>query len=464
MNKKWEISRRRMLKGLGVCISLPLLEAMVPSSVLSTPLSNTLTKAPKRVAFLFSPNGVCPGKWSPQGIGKQFALSPILSPLAEYQQDIQVLQQLMNKYSTYGVEGHHTKTGNFLTSLEITRTIGSNVNVGGPSIDQLIAQQVGKDTIIPSLVYGVDRITSGVCTSTGITRLYGSYISWETATRPAAKEINPRFAFDRMFRTVVPRQNAKPENPLKGSILDAVQDDAKALQKNLGIADQNKLAEYLESIRSVEMRLGNKAQMKDFESRISPSMKKELAQMDVRIDEYIDLEEGMDITEKVRLMLDLIVLAFWSDASRVGTFMFGNAASGRNFSFLEGVKDSFHSISHHQDDPRRMRQYELINTWHMEQVAYFLGKLKSIPEGDGTLLDHSMVMYGSGLRNGNRHAEENLPIVLAGGGGGSLNRGQHIHFAEETPLANLYLTMGQLMGLELDQFGDATGTLGEVVV
>lgn len=460
MKKNWEISRRRMLKGMGVAVALPFLEAMVPASLLASPTA----KSPRRAAFLFAPNGVCPGKWSPTGMGSDFTLSPILSPLSGMERDIQVLGQLMNKWSTYGVEGHYTKTGNFLTSLNVTRTIGANVNTGGPSIDQLIAQQIGQETIIPSLVYGIDRIKSGVCTSTGITKLYGSYISWETATRPAAKEINPRFAFDRMFRTVVPRKNVKPENPLKASILDAVREDAHALKKNLGIADQNKLTEYLESIRSVEMRLENKTQLKDFESRISPSMRKELAQMDVRIEEYIDLEEGLDITEKVRLMLDIMVLAFWSDASRVGTFMFGNAASGRNFSFIEGVKDSFHSISHHQGDLRRQKQYELINTWHMEQVAYFLGKLKSIPEGDGTLLDHSMVMFGSGLRDGNRHAEENLPILLAGGGGGTLKRGQHLDFAPETPLANLYMTMGQVMGVPLNAFGDATGTLSEVLV
>lgn len=460
MPKNWNISRRKMLKGMGVSIALPFLEAMIPSTVLSNPL----TKKPKRVAFLFAPNGVCPGKWSPDGIGSQFTLSPILSPLKGFEGDIQVLEQLMNKWSTYGVEGHYTKTGNFLTSLEVERTIGSHVNTGGPSIDQLIAKQVGKETLIPSLVYGLDRIKSGVCTSTGITRLYGSYISWESATRPAAKEINPRFAFDRMFRTVVPQKHVKPENPLKASILDAVREDAKALQKNLGIADQNKLAEYLESIRSVEMRLENKDQLKDFEARISPSMRKELAHMDVRIDEFIDLEVGLDITERVRLMLDIMVLAFWSDASRVGTFMFGNAASGRNFSFIEGVKDSFHSISHHQRDSRRMKQYELINTWHMEQVAYFLGKLKAIPEGTGTLLDQSMVMFGSGLRNGDRHAEENLPILLAGGGGGQLKSGQHIHFAEETPLANLYFTMAQTMGVELAHFGDSQGTLSKILL
>jgi len=447
-----------MLKGASACIALPFLEAMAPSSVLASPV----VASPKRAVFMFSPNGVCPGKWNPTGIGSDFQLSPILKPLAGHKKDILVLQQLMNYYSTKGVEGHYSKTGNFLSSLEVARTIGSNVNVGGPSIDQVIANKVGKETIIPSLVYGIDRMSSGVCTSTGITKLYGSYISWETASKPAAKEINPRFAFDRMFRNIVPNKNAKPENPLKGSILDAVMEDAQSLQKNLGIADQNKLEEYLASIRSVEMRLGNKVQMKDFESGISPSIKKELQRLDIQIDEHIDLESGIDCTDRVRLMMDIMALGLWSDASRVGTFMFSNSATRRNFSFLEGVRDNFHSVSHHQKDPRRLLQYELINTWHIEQVAYFLDKLKSIPEGDGNLFDSSMVMYGSGLKDGDRHSEENLPILLAGGGGGRIKGGQHIIFKENTPLANLHQTIGQIMGADVDGFADGTGILSEI--
>ena len=447
-----------MLKGMGACIALPMLEAMVPSSVLASP---KLT-APRRAVFMFSPNGVCPGQWEPTGLGENYQLSPILKPLEPFKDDMLVLQQLMNYYSTKGVEGHYTKTGNFLSSLEVARTIGANINVGGPSIDQQIAQVVGSETIIPSLVYGIDRMKSGVCTSTGITRLYGSYISWETASKPSAKEINPGFAFDRMFRTVVPKANAKPENPLKASILDAVLEDAKSLQKTLGIADQNKLEEYLASIRSVEMRLADQGQMDDFKAGISPALKKELEKLNIRIEEYVDLEEGVDVTEKVRLMLDIMALGLWSDASRVGTFMFGNAASNRNFSFVEGVRDSFHAVSHHQNDPRRMLQYQLINTWHMEQVAYFLDRLKSIEEGDGNMLDNSMVMYGSGLKDGNRHAEENLPIILAGKGGGKIKPGRNLVFDENTPLANLYQTMAQVMGVNADGFADGTGVLSEI--
>lgn len=448
-----------MLKGMGACIALPFLEAMTPSSL----RASALPKAPKRAAFLFAPNGVCPGKWAPEQVGKNFSLSPILQPLAGFESQLLVMQQLMNQHSISTVDGHYTKTANFLTSMEITRTIGANVNSGGISIDQLIAQKTGKETLFPSLVYGIDRIRSGVDANVGFTRLYGSSISWKTPTTPCAKEIEPRFAFDRLFRAVVPRRGAQAENPWKQSILDVVSEDAKSLQGKLGIADQNKLAEYLESIRSVEMRLENQEQMDDFKAGISPSIKKELARLDIRIDEYVDITAGIDITEKVRLMLDIMVLAFWSDASRVGSFMFGNSVSGRNFSFLEGVRANFHSLSHHQNDPRRMKQYELINRWHMEQLAYFLGKLRAIPEGNGTLLDNSMVLFGSGLSDGNRHSPYNLPILLAGGTGACLNSGQHLIFDKNTPLANLYLTMGRTMGLEIEQFADSTGELGAII-
>lgn len=447
-----------MLKGLGACVALPFLEAMTPTYLKADPY----TIPAKRAAFLFAPNGVCPGKWAPESVGTDFEMSPILKPLESKKDRLLVLQQLMNKNSISNLDGHYTKTANFLTSQKITRTIGSNVNAGGVSIDQLIAQKTGQETIFPSLVYGIDRISSGVDANVGFTRLYGASISWKTPTHPCAKEIDPRFAFDRLFRTVVPKKDARAEDPWKKSILDVVSDDAKSLQRNLGIADQNKLAEYLESIRSVEKRLENTDQLKDFEEGISSDIRKELQRLDIRIDEYVDLTAGLDITEKVRLMFDIMTLAFWSDASRVGTFMFGNSVSGRNFSFLDGVKANFHSLSHHQNDQRRMIQYEIINHWHMEQVAYFLERLDSIQEGNGTLLDNSFVMFGSGLRDGNRHSPYNLPIILAGGAGGQLCGGQHIVYDDNTPLANLFLSLGRMMGLDLDSFADSTGELAGI--
>ena len=447
-----------MLKGMGAAIALPFLDAMMPTGLFA---NSSVAKA-KRAAFLFMPNGVCPGKWAPDEIGSNFCLSPILQPLEGLESELLVLQQLMNKHSDTKEDGHYTKTANFLTSRRITKTIGADVNSGGISIDQLMAQQTGKDTLFPSLVYGIDRIRSGVDNAVGFTRLYGASVSWKTPTQPCAKEIDPRFAFDRLFRGVVPNKQVKPESPWKKSVLDIVSQDAKALQKNLGIADQNKLAEYLESIRSIEMRLDNMENFKDFEAGITPDIKKELQRLDIRIDEYVDLTAGIDVTEKVRLMLDIIVLAFWSDASRVATFMFGNSVSNRNYSFLDGVHANFHSLSHHQNDPRRMVQYELINKWHIEQYAYFLNRLKAIPEGDGNLLDNSMVMFGSGLSDGNRHSPYNLPIVVAGKGGGTLKTGQHLIFEENTPLANVHLTLANSMGLGLNRFADSTGEMSAI--
>jgi len=262
----------------------------------------------------------------------------------------------------------------------------------------------------------------------------------------------------------VPGKKPLPPDPYKKSVLDLIKDDARALEKQLGIEDQNKLGEYLEAVRSVEKRLENKANIKDFESQITPDIKKELKQMDVRIDEWVEYAEGIDITEKTRLMIDIMVLAFWSDASRVATFMFGNSVSGRNFSFLDGVSGNHHSISHHKNDPRQMDQYERINIWHIEQYAYMLQRLDSIKEDDGTLLDNSMILLGSGLRDGNRHSPYDLPIVLAGSGGGKLKTGQYIRYDEDMPLANLHHTMLYVMDINVPQFADSTGPFCELLV
>ena len=450
-----------MLKGLGATIALPLLEAMIPTGLGASTLRDSFS--PRRMTCMFMPNGVNPDKWNPEQKGRNFALSPILKPLEGMEDKLLILEQLMNKNSISRLDGHYTKTANFLTSMPIQRTIGSDINSGGVSLDQLVARKTEKETLFPSLEYGIDRISSGIDAAVGFTRLYGSTISWKTPTQPNPKEIYPRLAFDRLFKGFVPNKPVKEENPFKKSVLDAVLDDAKTLDRQLGISDQNKLAEYMASIRSIEKRIESQEKLSDFEAQITPDIRKELIRLDQRLDEYVEFTAGIDITEKVRLMMDIMVLAFWSDATRVTTFMFGNSVSGRNFSFLEGVNGGFHSISHHKDDPRRLVQYETINRWHIEQYGYFLRRLNSIEEGDGTLLDNSMVLFGSGLRNGNAHSPFNLPIVLAGKGGGALDTGQNLLFEENTPLANLYLTMLQIMGVEADKFGDSTGTLCEIL-
>jgi len=265
-----------------------------------------------------------------------------------------------------------------------------------------------------------------------------------------------------LFRTFVPGVKVK-EDPWKQSVLDLVMDDAQSLKKNLGRADQDKLSEYMESIRSVEKRISNEGNREKFAANITEDIRKELIRVNASINDYVEMYGGVDVTEKTRLMMDIMALAFWSDASRVTTFMFGNSVSNRNFSFLDGVKGNHHSISHHMDKPELLEEYTRITQWHIEQFAYFLGKLKSIKEGDKTLLENSMVVFNSDLRDGNRHAPRNLPVILAGQGGGKIKTGQNLIYEKETPLANLYMTMLHAMNIEQKQFGDSTGTLSNIM-
>ncbi|MEM6843440.1 MAG: DUF1552 domain-containing protein [Bacteroidota bacterium] len=457
MSKSWQISRRRMLKGLGATIALPWLEAMGASS-----LVRPTTAYPTRSTFFFMPNGVHPEQWTPSTYGQNFELSPILQPLKNVKDDILVLSELMNQSSIFkGADGHYAKTSSFLTSQQIYKTTGDNIHSGGISVDQLIAQHVGKDNLFASLEYGLERINSGIDANVGFTRLYGSSISWKSASQPNSKEIDPQLAFNRLFRSYLPNQSAKPD-VWKQSVLDLVLEDAHTLQRKLGRTDQDKLEEYLESIRSVEKRIGNQIQQEAFADHLTPDMIREMEHLNLRLDEFSEYYLGNDVTEKTRLMFDIMALAFWSDATRVSSFMFGNSVSNRNFSFLDGVQGSHHQLSHHQNSEENLIQYAKINQWHMEQYAYFLEKLKSIPEGDDTLLDHSMIMLGSGLRDGNRHSPRNLPILVAGKANGKIRTGQNLQFAEETPLANLYLSMLHVLDIPAECFADSTGELCEI--
>jgi hypothetical protein len=461
MKKKWQISRRRMLKGMGACIALPFLEAMAVPGLKSSYLPG---KSPIRTAFMYMPNGVHPEHWTPAVTGTNFEMTRQLLPLQDLKKDILVLGELMNRNSIFkGADGHYAKSASLLTCMPIKQTIGDNISSGGVSIDQVIASHVGGETLFPSLEYGMDRITTGVDINVGFTRLYGSSISWKSPSQPLSKEIDPRLAFDRLFKSFVPGKSVK-EDAWKGSILDLVMEDAQDLKKNLGRADQDKLSEYLESIRSVEKRISNDANKEKFASNITADIRKELVRVNQNIDEYVEMYGGVDVTEKTRLMMDIMALAFWSDASRVTTFMFGNSVSNRNFTFLDGVHGNHHSISHHMDKPDTLEEYIRITAWHLEQYAYFLNKLESIKEGDKTLLDNSMVMFTSDLRDGNRHSPRNLPIIVGGNGGGKLKTGQNIIFEKETPLANLYTTMLEAMNIEVEGFGDSTGKLSSITV
>jgi len=331
MNAK-PISRRTMLRGVGVTMALPFLDAMGPLRALAS-AGSAAVRPPVRVAVLYMPNGVNPEAWTPKGTGAAFELSDALAPLAGVKNDILVLTELWNAASNTG-DGHYVKTGGFLTGTTITRTTGSNLRSGHVSMDQVIAQGIGNLTPLPSLELGIEPVTTGVDQNVGFTRLYGSHISWSTPTTPVAKEINPRLAFDRLFRSgSANRRGFKPSDRI---VLDVVAEDARRLRAKVGRADQAKLDEYFDSVRAVEKRIEFDARRQREETLVDPLALREVEKLDQRItDFYKDhaqvSERRGDHTEHVRLMLDLAVLAFWTDSTRVSTFMFGNAVSGKSF-------------------------------------------------------------------------------------------------------------------------------------
>ena len=467
MSQKFQpISRRTVLKGLGVSMCLPLLEAMGTSSAEadSRDIKNGKTpkkedRAAQRVAVLYMPNGVNPHEWTPKGTGANFELSPILKPLESLKSELLVLTNLMNQQSTEG-DGHYAKVAPFLTGTHITKTTGSNLRCGGVSLDQLIAQHVGNLTPLPSLELSIEPPTTYVDTNVGYTALYGSHISWSSPTTPVTRELNPQLAFDRLFRSntgQVPKTSPKDK-----SILDAVMQEAQSLKGQIGLADRAKLDEYFESVRSVEKRIAFDAARRSGEYHADPEALREIDKLGAKIKDYYSdpkVHERIDHTEQIRIMFDLIALGFWTDSTRVSTFMFGNEVSGKNFSFIPGVSGSFHEVSHHQDDKAKLEEYKKINAWHVEQYAYLLNRLKSMKEGEKTLLDSSMIILGAGIKDGNQHSPENLPILLAGRGGGKLKTGQHLVYDAKTPLCNLYHEMLNVLDIPTLRFGDSNAPL-----
>jgi hypothetical protein len=284
----------------------------------------------------------------------------------------------------------------------------------------------------------------------GYTRVYGSHIAWAGPTSPLAKELDPRAVWERLFRASNPQAGSNKEEVL---LLDQVQDDARQLSKQLGTADRQRLDEYLTAVRDLEVRLDRAAKPK--QNRWKPQ---------VRIDPSAKPEANpKHHAEHVRLMLDMIALAFQSDSTRISTFMFSNAVSNENFAFLDGVTGAHHSISHHQNDPDKLRQYQLINRWHVEQYAYLLRKLQSMKEAGGNVLDHSMIVLGAGMRDGNKHDPHNLPVVMAGRAGGRIDAGQHVVYGPDSPLSNLWLTLLDAFGTPVERFADSTGRLTAIL-
>jgi len=438
--KTRSLSRRTFLRGAGATIALPLFESLLPARAASA------VRPPKRAAFLYFPNGVWPDAWVPKKTGTDFELPFSLTPLEKLKQDVIVLSGL-DKAQSRGGDGHYAKTANFLTGLHVQKTIGKDINVGGVSVDQVIAQKFGDQTPLSSLELGIDPVISGTDSVVGYTRLYGSYISWRTAGAPLAKEINPRMVYERLFGAKDASARGRDDDR---SLLDLTLEDARQLRGRLGRDDLFKLDEYLDAIRGVERRL-------EFASKPDPRPYKPARAADAAPPPAPGIPR--EHREHVKLMLDLMVLAFWSDSTRVITFMFANDVSNKNFSFVEGVRGSHHDMSHHSKDPKKIEQYQRINRWHVEQFAYLLSKLKTIREGASTLLDNAMVMFGSSLSDGNRHDPNNLPILLGGRAGGTVQPGRHIANPKNTPLCNLYVSMLQRMDLPVHNFGDSSGPL-----
>lgn len=450
-----------MLKGVGAVMGLPLLEAMRPFTTVGGDSGRISPgTSPVRLGVLYMPNGVNPHHWTPKGVGRDFELSPILEPLARFKNDLLVFTELWNAAANTG-DGHYVKTGGFLTGTTITRTTGSELRSGATSLDQVIARQVGNLTPLPSLELGIEPPATGVDVNVGYTQLYGAHISWSTPTTPLAKELNPRSVFDRLFRS---RDRSDPAAAANDrSVIDLVLEDAKRLHRKLGQPDQLKLNEYLDSVRAVEKRIEFDAKRQRNEVMSDPLARQAIKELGERITAYDDparvSERAGNHTEHVRLMLDLMVLGFWTDSTRVSTFMFGNAVSGRNFSFLGGGIGGHHQTSHHENDKAKLEQYQRINQWHLEQYAYLLDRMQSFKEGDRTLLENSMVLLGAGMRDGNAHNPRNLPILLAGRAGGTLSTGRHLVYEKNTPLCNLYQSILRRAGAPVEKFGDSTGEL-----
>jgi hypothetical protein len=438
---RYSLNRRTLLRGAGAAIGLPWLEAMAAPAGGSKP--------PVRMAALYMPNGVHPDMWTPEGDKRDFKLSPTLSPLGDLQDQLLVLTNLWNPGSVGG-DGHYVKMSGWLTCTTVTKTLGVDVSCNGVSMDQLAVQKTGRQTPIASMELGIAPVTTGVDKNVGYTRVYGSHISWASPTSPLARELNPQLAFERLFRAVNGQADGAKEEVL---LLDRVLTDAKELRQKLGGADRQRLDEYLSVVRSLEDRLERAASPE--QSKWKPRVALDPAAKPTG--------NPKDYAEHVRLMFDIIALGFQTDSTRVATFLFGNEVSNQNFAFVDGVTGAHHSLSHHENKPDNMRQYQLINKWHIEQYGYLLRKLRDMKEGDSNVLDNSMILLGAGFRDGNKHDPHNLPVILAGKAGGRLASGQHLSYEKDTLLSNLYVSMLDAFGAPVERFADSTGRLPGVL-
>ena len=432
------ISRRTVLRGLGASVALPWLDAMQPV------FGASRASRPNRIAFLNVPNGKNMADWTPKTEGSDFELPPILQPLADLREDLLVLTGLTADKARANGDGggdHARALAAFLTGAQPRKTDGTNIRAG-MSADQAAAAAVGDKTRLASLEIGCESgAMAGNCDS-GYSCVYSSTMSWKSATQPLPKDVNPKSVFDRLFGGGSVEERAKA-NARRKSVLDAVREDSKDLNGKLGKQDQQKMDEYLTSIREIEERM-------DRAAKLPP----------VQAPDGVSRPSGIpaSMQDHIRLMGDLMVLAFQADVTRVCTFVVLNEGSNKPYPFI-GVPEGHHDLSHHGGDKAKMAKIAKINTFHIEQLAYILGRMKAVKEGDGTLLDRVMLAYGSGNSDGNAHNHDDLPILLAGRGCGTVKPGRHVKYAKETPLNNLWLALLDRMDVKLAGLGDGTGAL-----
>jgi hypothetical protein len=441
-----KISRRTVLRGLGTAMALPLLEAMLPLGALA---QSVVKKArPNRMAFMFVPNGVNLATWTPVGDGPEFALMPAMEPLKNVKDSISVLTGLtqQNAFALGDGGGDHARSAaTWLTGCHPRKTDGADIKAG-ISVDQLAAQHIGQYTSLPSLEIGCERGAMGGNCDSGYSCAYSSNISWAGPATPVGKEVDARLVFERLFGTNDPTETAesrKLRERDRQSILDFVKEDATHLKTQLGAHDRAKLDEYFMGVREIEQRLAKaeKAHEQIKQAGLTPEM-----------------AAPASYADHIRLLGDMMILAFQADITRVCTFMFANDGSNRSYNFI-GVPEGHHDMSHHGHDPVKLDKVRQINTFHITQVAYILEKMKSIKEADGTLLDNSMIVYGAGISDGDAHNHDNLPILLAGTGAGTIKTGRHITYKNGTPMTNLFLAMLDRVGVHPDAIGDSTGRL-----
>jgi hypothetical protein len=451
--RQMELGRRAFLRGVGALVALPALEtfwrpASAHAAGAEAALATSPGGAPLRTAFVYVPNGVHQKNWWPKTEGKDFGLSPTLQPLERVRPEIQILGGLdqVNAYGGPDGPGDHARaSGTFLTGVRVKKTAGSDIHAG-VSIDQVAAQRIGHLTRFPSLELTCDNVRkSGNCDS-GYSCAYQYNLSWRTATVPVAPEPNPRLLFERLFGAGPPaerKQNLALRQAQQQSILDFVLDDASSLQKELGGRDQQKLDEYLTSVREIERRIEQAERFGD------------VPNPDVTTPAGIP----SSFQEHIQLMFDMMVLAFQTDTTRIATFLLANEGSNRAFPEI-GIPEGHHNLSHHMGKKAMMDRIAEIDLWYLRQFARFLEKLDAVKDVDGrSLLHNSMILYGSGNGDGNRHTHSNLPLILAGSAGGSLMTGRYAQFKSK-PMSNLFLGMLERLGIhDLVRFGDSTGRI-----